>query len=574
MNPHAPTLSIKLNMNPKYEKNVVYLKCVGVLAEMRIIDDVYGDTLLVPYIPDPDDAMNQAAAVMHRVGCAMPDIDPTEKSRFLAYAKEFIKVKFTPVEQNGVKSFREWIETQKSYSGARKEQFTKLREEMEVLTDKTAENKSFIKWEMYAKPKMPRGINSYDDTSKVLLGPLIQAIDKATFSTKYFVKGSDPRDWPAKLLELFGDNPVQETDFSSFEAHHRDMYSEIVVFWIDHMTSKCGIATQERDLIVKMVQGINKMKFSKLTAEIHQRLMSGALWTSSANGVLNLLILSYLSADSLRPDLTPEQLVANIDSLFTGLVEGDDGICLDRNVKQQKVKKLGLELKFKTSESFADASFCGIVCDPMELKNISDPIKFLRNFFVLPPELAHMKPARRLAMLRAKALSYKYMLNDCPIIGPLCQWVCDNTRDLEAKCAGRELGKFKDELLARAIDGKTWQQNPEITPRMRSIMERKFKISACEQVRIESAFASADGMLIQLNLREYLELNDIDHATSMVTEPEFLCPEKARNFIPKSVAEIFSEGILRAPEGSKPLKATTIAEKRFKNINRNVAFPC
>ena len=57
-----------------------------------------------------------------------------------------------------------------------------------------------------------------------------------------------------------------------------------------------------KDLVCYLMGARNECSFKHVHASVDERLMSGALWTSSANGMLNLLLSSYISARTVLPN--------------------------------------------------------------------------------------------------------------------------------------------------------------------------------------------------------------------------------------------------------------------------------
>jgi len=262
-----------------------------------------------------------------------------------------------------------------------------------------------------------------------LLGPLCHAVDKRLFKTfPAFVKGSDPTTWPDKMLKLFGESPVIATDFSSFEAHHRGIYSEIVSFWMEWSLSSIEGYNLEKSLIHFLIRQVNEIDYRGITTHVKERLMSGALWTSSSNGLLDFLLMSFMCVFSQNPLATPDELVL-LSEDWRGLVEGDDGICADEGFDESLIPRLGLKLKLERFPHFSRAGFCQIYCDPFAGFTVKDPKKVLQNFFALPLECENWRLSKVSGYFRAKALSYKYLFGNAPIVGPLMDWVLSRTRD-------------------------------------------------------------------------------------------------------------------------------------------------
>jgi len=525
MNKCDPLLEISLRKSSEKIKTTVDETYVAYVPHMRISHPLTLRPSMVPFFFDPNHVNNQIASVCHRVGREMRKCELSLGEQLLAYAKCFI-IKYCPtLTSDEVPTVAEWL-VDSNYSEGRKKQLLKLyvkRDWERKLTKNILLTKSFIKHEGYrVEDKQPRGIHSYTDMSKVVLGPLCHAVDKKTFfSLKWFVKGTNPKDWPAKLKSVFGDSPVLGTDFSSFEAHHRGVLAQIGRFWMMHMLRGSGASNSIKRLISRMMTGTNTMKYSKIVVKLEECLMSGALWTSSQNGMLNLILMSFLNGKTKYPNKTPAELADCVDDFFTGFVEGDDGICLDQGIDKNLIERLGLELKFDKFPNFSQASFCGIVCDVDELKVVSDPVKILRNFFVLPIKYAKASEFKQKSLLRAKALSYKYNLNDCPVVGALCQWVCDQTKSIDVTRALSEIDSWKRATVIKACEEKIWRNKPEVSMTSRLLVEKNFGVSICEQLWIEEQILlqSANSTLL-LDLDALTHSADFNHVMENLRLPE------------------------------------------------------
>lgn len=509
MNRADPSLHVKVRQ--RIERAMV----VGVIRDIGIVQPNLGGPLLVPYAPSLRSTQNEVAAAIHRFGCEMPHFHDVEP--FVAYACEFIRQNLQPVSV--VPTWEEWI-AQTPYSGARRRYFTKLRAEINTATRKTTSVQAFIKAEGYLEPKQPRAICSPSDESKVLLGPVCWAVDKSTFaSVPYFVKGTDPRDWPSKLQELFQDGPVTCTDFSSFEAHHRGPMADIIKFWFRHMLRNVEGKRRHLRLIKAMIGERRSIKMPTTDVAVDERLMSGALWTSSSNGLLNLLIMSYLSLRATHRNVDGPALLQYLPE-FRGLVEGDDGITSYVDIDSEDIKRLGLRLKMERHASFATAGFCSIYCDSASMDTVKDPLKTLRNFFVLPPQLQNAKRMKVLAMLRAKAMSMKYLAGNAPVVGPLADHVLELTRSVAIEPVTDYLSAWERELISRARQSKAWKQKAAVSESARLMVERVFKVSTLEQARIESGF---QGHVMEIDLADYANRTDAYHSATFVqslsTEP-------------------------------------------------------
>jgi len=470
---------------------------VAVIAPIRVVGSS-GVVEAVSFMPDQRNAVNQLVGAMNRYATKMPGGDPAKVAHWLAYAKEFITKAFDPVHPEDVPDWEYYCDSS-SYSCRRLIALLSGLVENEGVTDRDLLVQSFIKDEGWEKYKAPRMINSYSDLLKVILCRLCKSIDKATFNgkitSKWFVKGKAPKEWPQMLLDAFSTFPVIETDYTAFESHMRHERAELIMHWFQHMTSQLDVPF-EMELIRRCVQGVNKCQSSGVTIEVEQRLMSGALWTSSANGVLNLCLMSYFYSLAQTGSTDIETLVKNSIANFRGFCEGDDGITLDVGQDETILKDYGLILDFERRSSFAEANFCGVTCDPGELTVLADPRKTLRNFFLLPKQYIGAKLPKLAGLLRAKALSTKYNYGNCPIIGALADWVLRVTRHYSTI----SIDAYKDEFVKIAEREKVWEHKSSPTPGSRVAMYTAFGIDPESQMILERILENCDTLVCQLPL--------------------------------------------------------------------------
>jgi hypothetical protein len=508
----------------------------GVFSKIRVECSQLGIPVLLPYVPDTRAVESEIAAAIHRFGRHMEEAGPATGDFYL-FAVGVIS-KMTVVKPEDVPSFDEWLD-HSDYDPGRKQMLRELRQKTIHLEQILPNSKSFIKWEGYQKVKMPRAINSPSDASKSVLGPLCHALDKNLFAMPYFVKGKDPRTWPKLLLEAFGQSPVVETDFSSFEAHHHHLFAELVWYWMHH-TLRAVMSPLQKKLMRRMVLGTNHTKFTNIKVSCDQRLMSGSMWTSSANGLLNFLLMSYLCCRTKHPQMPPKQLSDTVQRDFVGFIEGDDGICLDVGVDQRLIDSLGIVLEFDPAQHFTDASFCGIVCDPTTLEVVTDPLKILRNFFLLPPRFQACRESRLWALLRAKSLSYKYLYCNCPIVGALCDHVLKLTRHVNV--SSQDFVDAGVPYHSSGIDRKkllsSWRDVSRPTPEMRTIVSKRFDVPVDAQVVMEEIIRVSNNV-ISLPLLNFMSLDDIEHLQHLKGQVYPL-------YVPDLVLSVLREGLTRS----------------------------
>lgn len=502
MNQADATLGLKMKADPSSSGKT----CSGVVAPVVLLHGPALPSPLLPYIPCLTNPWNQAAACVHRFGCTMPARDGTEMKKLLDYAVALFKQEFKPLLETELLNHTEWL-SQTSYPGERCDALRRLRLEVNEMTNKRLSSKCFTKEECYSEPKCPRAINSPDDATKTVVGALIASMEKKAFKHKVFAKGTRPADMPARLFELFGMRPVVETDFSSFEAHHSGLYTEIVKRWMMHMVRDLPNANAIKRVICLMMETENVCKFKHLIARVAQRLMSGVMWTSCGNGILNMVIMSYLQLVNRFPNLGPQELALKFGDCKL-IVEGDDGMSEAFPYDEEMIKKLGLRLKFHQADFFGAASFCGNVCDPTALVVVTDPLKTIRKMFVLPRRYKQASEKKQLALQRAKALSLKYQYPNAPVVGALCDWVLLHTRGVDVGKSSAVLDQYHRHLLEGALREKVWQKQAVVAHSSRVVVQERFGLSIPEQVRIE---ASLQGPVSYCDLTNHMTMTDWKH---------------------------------------------------------------
>lgn len=399
--------------------------------------------MVIPPAPRPDkeSLSNKIWSATHRYATEMGTIDQHLGSMFKNFAKAYILRNVPQVDPSEVKDFSEWVAR---YPGGRAQFFKDLRE-IPTHSKRDYTRDSFLKKESYPQGgeyrigepyeefKPARSINHAADIFAAYLGPAISAADKALFKVRIrqgsgFVKGTDPSTWGTLQEALFGSEPVCATDFTSFEAHHSGVFAEVVAFWLNHALRTLGLPCSIRAMIRDAVLGTNKIRMEGLRMQIVQRLMSGNLWTSSANGLLNLLINSFLFV--YRRGKSIEKMVDQA-YYFKILVEGDDAVFQYHANNRHLIPALGLRYKIEEHRHYGAASFCSTFRSIVNLKSYYDPRKFLKKFWVLDMAFDCDKSDKH--MMRAKALSYGTLYPHVPVIADACRDVLERTRGYDVR---------------------------------------------------------------------------------------------------------------------------------------------
>lgn len=469
---------------------------------------------LVPFFPSRKCPINQLTAVMGRIAVKMEDPVRSRARHFMDFTKILIQELWpNTVSAEDIKSQQMWLQNA-NYPGGRKRQLRGIMDEMSKFDLREFRHvDAFVKHENYPKRKTPRGIFTPSDKSKCYLAALCHAIDKKTFAIKYFMKGKDPKEWPDYLQEMLGDVPVRGTDFTSFEAHHSGVMCYVTYFWMMHMIRKLPNAKLFKELVCVLMKGDHDIEMPTLRATVHQRLLSGAQWTSSANGVLNLCIMMYLASEKIR---NIREMVTWCLTHFRGVVEGDDGLCEMYEWDEKAKTELGIQLKPTDSNHWSEACFCGVLCTRDDRKIIKDPVTTLEKLLIFDPKYLHAKDTTVLALARAKALSLMHNYKNCPIIAHACRAVLKRTRSINANLD--VLDERSRGFAIQAQKDKIWLEELDIPDGSRELMTRFFKfpnglpIYLEDQLAYERAFDEAMDGNFSIDLTAFETKDRFEHA--------------------------------------------------------------
>jgi hypothetical protein len=281
---------------------------------------------------------------------------------------------------------------------------------------------------------------------------------------------------------------------------------------------------------------------------VPQTLMSGAVWTSSSNGMLNLLIMAYLW--SFDPDESVEVRARRAFEQFDGLIEGDDGICSAFNVNQSLINHMGVDLKLSVKPNYGQASFCGINCPVGTRDVLYDPIKFLRNFFLLPISYEKARQSLQDAYIRAKSMSYLHDFRSSPIIAPICYRICQLTSGINLDPVLNQMDSYKRDRLTKALkDGpKTWlKEKPLISNHVREHFARLYNVSVDEQIKIENSF-NASPTVIGCDLSAWMMPTDDEHSLMHVSDWDLKhVPRWKPYYMPRVLDQLLAERIMGTP---------------------------
>lgn len=435
--------------------------------------------------PDLTDVSTSLDGFKYRVCPKIPGFDKIKARALKRFTLKFCKKHLTPLAAALDTSVETWL-SHTNYTIKRKEELLRKNKKITNPHDKKHTFvKSFIKDEFYPEYKHARTINSRTDEYKTMVGPIFQLISDEVFKLPYFIKKIPVDERPMKIYEKFAARKfVYSTDFSSFEAHFQKLLinnCEMVLY--EYMVQNLP----ERKTWLKLVSAMtqeNRIEFQKFLVKIVAKRMSGEMCTSLGNGFTNLMLILYICQMN-DPSNNPDPFV-----------EGDDGLFgADTEITTKDFSDFGLRIKIEQHRDVCRASFCGMVFDPEDMTNVSDPREVLATFGWTTFKYIRSKKSVHMILLRCKALSLAYQYPSCPILSKLAENVLRLTRHNQIenfleKQGTKFLCNYEMELLNDALrhnkQGKMLFKEPG--KNTRRMVEELYNISRDDQYKMEEYF--------------------------------------------------------------------------------------
>lgn len=411
-------------------------------------------------------------------------------SRFRVFVRKFVSENFDPLDPSTDLSIETWL-SKTHYPEWRKAQlrqaFADLNErKLKGYKDPAVRVKMFQKAEVYPEYKYPRAINARADAFKCLVGPTFKAIEKVVLKLKYFVKYVPVADRPRFIMDRLYKTGAKyfATDFTSFEAQFtKEIMEACEMELYDFMTSK--LHTHDEFMAhMQYLLGTNVIDYKWFTVLLESTRMSGEMNTSLGNGFSNLMFMLFILSEEGCQDVD-------------GVVEGDDGLFRyqGRCPKGADFEKLGLKIKLEPCENITEASFCGLIFDPEDLVNVTDPFAEIATMFWVRGGAA-LKQSKLKALLRCKSLSLAHQYPGSPVLQSMAQCVLRMTRNV-AHVATQiaNNNKFlntweREQLLEAGFDERNIPTRV-VPPSTRHLMESKFGLPVETQLRLEAMFDQA-----------------------------------------------------------------------------------
>lgn len=365
---------------------------------------------------DPDNRDTIIAGALKRFANLPPDADLTLLEEYGDFVWDFCEKNFVPIAPDADASVETWLAAA-PYSEARKEE---LRRKWSAVSEFWGDErykkvKSFMKDEGYASNeyKHARGINSRTDEAKCKIAALFKLIEKVVFQHESFIKKIPVSERARYIMDRVWREGAEyiTTDYTSFEALFTRLlmvYGEFQLY--RYMTQYMPDALDMEKFMLEVLAGTNHCVYKLFEIWIEATRMSGEMCTSLGNGFTNLVMIKFvafkLKAESYE------------------CVEGDDGVSRweGGTPTKEMFARLGMRIKLEKHSDLSEASFCGLVFDTVDMKNVTDPKKVLASFGWTEVRYARSKNSKLLQLLRCKSLSLAYQYPGSPIISALARY--------------------------------------------------------------------------------------------------------------------------------------------------------
>lgn len=403
--------------------------------------------------------------------------------RFRAFVRRFLVRELKPLDRLEDTSVETWLE-RTTYPAWRKAQLRLVAEDAKDHKQ-IHECKSFVKDENYSEYKHARTINPRGDDFKVLTGPIFALIEKAVFQMDCFVKKIPVADRPAYIMKhVYGEGAVYgESDFTTFEASFKAQVMRVCEMELYFYMSQCvegGDAWFK--LVERVLTGPQLLKFFGVRVKTKATRCSGDMCTSLGNGWTNKCLFEFAAEE--------EALGA-----MRGVFEGDDGLVTfesGRLPSSEFFASLGFNVKMVRHENITSASFCGIVFDTTERVNITDPKEFLADLGWGSRQYRGASRHKKLALLRAKALSAAHQYPGCPVVEVAARRIIDLTRSVDCRWVtnSRNLSGWERDHYLEAFASRLPKRETGYNSRL--LMETVFNVTVLQQLEWEATILSSD----------------------------------------------------------------------------------
>lgn len=415
-----------------------------------------------------------------------PPLNRPTRRRLRKFVANWLKKNLTPLSSDTDLSVNTWL-SRTNYPLWRKEQLMDLWSKAGgvVIKGKHTTVKSFVKDEFYTEFKHPRLINSRHDMYKVAVGPYFKHIESELFKLPWFIKKIPVNMRASYIMQrLYRPNGTYiATDYTAYETHFtKEMMLDVEMQLYKYMVQKLPTRKYFSGLL-QVLMGTNHLFSHNFHCILEATRMSGEMNTSLGNGFSNLMFMLFACEEAGS-------------GTVTGVVEGDDGLfCVEKKAPTtQTFKNMGLTIKLEVHKSISEASFCGLIFDPDDLVNITDPIKVLLTFGWTDRQYSGARISKLKGLLRSKALSLLYQYENAPIFQALARYGLRVTEGVRA------VSPFRINMHWRQVVAESYEYynkhsdmlEKAIPMNTRMLMARQFGLSVEVQLKIENYLDSLD----------------------------------------------------------------------------------
>lgn len=498
---------------------------------------------------DPACSLTTIAGVRKRMASEPPKTNPAVMERFKAHVKKFVHEHFQPLDFGSDVSVETWLAAT-PYPEWRKKELRETYLKMDGWDDRWAMLKCFMKDESYPEYKYPRGIYSRTDEYKILMGPIFALISKQLFAKEQTIKtvpiGDRPREIQRRLE--FEGSRIFETDYTSFEASFvAEIQNACEVQLYEYMVSEIS----EGPIFMENYRrGVLRPKqravFKDFEVYLEPKRMSGEMNTSLGNTFSNWVVMDFLCHEN--------------GAEYKMVVEGDDGLTtiVGPPPTTEQFAELGFIVKMTEHDTLSEASFCGLLFDPEELENITNPMEVIADFGWTRQRYWNASSTLMLSLMKAKALSLLYQYPGCPILSVFADHLLKQMVHVEAKF--EYVDQYTEQLRHEVIQNIEKIERHPIGFGTRRLMEKKFGILMEDQVRAEQEIKN-------IRLEGILQLTSLDKYV----------PQQWREYYEQYHQYVVQDEHVNHPPDvwSSPTRREIFAEMGFGNLRkRNEARKC
>lgn len=442
--------------------------------------------------PDPLDPNTTIAGVRKRFAIKPPKANPRTVRRLREFVRAWVRKNLTPIQADADVTVENWL-SHTEYPAWRKKELCVQWDGVQSIWDPDKAQRyfrcsSFMKDESYPTYKHARAINSRSDEFKCAVGPIFKLLEEQVYKHPSFIKHVPVADRPAYIMAMLHREGAKyfATDYTAFESLFVEELMDACEFELySYMTSFLPDGNDFMRLVREVLGGENLCVFKDFRVSLRATRMSGEMCTSLGNGFSNLMFMLFTAAEAGCTEVV-------------GVVEGDDGLftMVGAPPTSEDFAKLGLVIKAEVHDTISTASFCGIVFDPEDRVNVTDPSKVLANFGWTQRLHNRSRPYKLRVLLRCKALSYAYQYPGCPIIQELAHTGLRLTSEITKKQVLKTMNqKGMDSYLREKVSAAVERGNIPCQPppwNTRLLVERLYGYTVEQQLHIEAYLRSIE----------------------------------------------------------------------------------